>query len=317
MIRIQRILFPTDFSPSAEHAFDTALLLAREFEAELHMLHAVVLHDDDPHDPAHHFPEPDEIRRRLEELGEAAMAELVSASDDDDVEIHRLQRCGFDAASVILEYADESDADLIVMGTHGRRGPAHFLLGSVAERVVRHATTPTLTVRGGDASPSTVGSILVPVDLSKESRSALLAARELAERYGARTHAAHVVLQPIYPAYTLPAIDLAGELKKRATAALGELVTETFGTEPGIDTSVVSAQRAAPEIIRIAQETNADLIVLATHGYGPVEHLFIGRTAERVVQMSPVPVLVLRSSGKSLLVEDGEETTSQAGPRDR
>ncbi len=306
MIQIQRILFPTDFSPSAERAFSLALLLAREFGAELHMFHAIVLHESDPYDPAHHFPEPEEIRRRLEKLGDSAMAELVDASDDSGVEIHRVQRRGIEAASAILEYADQSDVDLIVMGTHGRRGLTHFFLGSVAERVVRHAECPVLTVRDVDQpSPVTsIDKILVPVDLSDDSQVGLRAAYELAERHNAQLQVFHVVEEVSYPSYYGLGPAFTEELLTTARAALDKLVLDALRPATNVQRDIVLGQRAASEIIRFADAQEADLIVMTTHDNGGLEHLFLGRTAERTVQLSTVPVLTLRSLAKGSTDDD-------------
>ena len=73
MIQLRKILFPTDFSPCADQALDHALHLAQQYQAELHMLHAIVLHEDDPHNPAHHFPNLNEIHKRLQDLAHEKM----------------------------------------------------------------------------------------------------------------------------------------------------------------------------------------------------------------------------------------------------
>ncbi|MCL7982264.1 MAG: universal stress protein, partial [marine benthic group bacterium] len=124
---IERILFPTDFSAGSEQAFDSALALANDFDAELHLLHAVVLHADDPNDPAHHFPDAEEIRKRLEQTAERRMATGLEARSTDGLTVHRHQRRGISVAPVILEQAGAIDADLIVMSTHGRRGLENML----------------------------------------------------------------------------------------------------------------------------------------------------------------------------------------------
>ena len=74
MLDIKKIVYATDFSPCSENAFPIAVRLAASHGAELHMLHAIVLHADDPHDPAHHFPEPDELYERMRSSAEARMA---------------------------------------------------------------------------------------------------------------------------------------------------------------------------------------------------------------------------------------------------
>ncbi len=305
MIDLKRILFPTDFSASAERAFDLALVLAQEFGAELVMFHAVVLHEDDPHNPAHHFPDPEAIHRRLEGLADSAMAELLGRGRATEARIRQVKSRGIAAAPTILEYAAQWDPDVIVMGTEGRRGPSHLLLGSVAEEVVSHAGCAVLTVRGGDdGTPlESFDRILAPVDFSDHSRAALRTARELAERYGARVQALHVVEDVVYPAYFGQNIDLSEELAVRAGVALDELVKSTPG--PGqVEQHVVVGQRAAPEIAKFARRQECDLVVQASHGLGGVEEFLFGTTAKRLVQLCPVPLLTLKAFGKGLLSEN-------------
>jgi nucleotide-binding universal stress UspA family protein len=307
VIRLERILFATDFSATAERAFELSLLLAREFDATLHMFHAVVLHEEDPHNPAHHFPDPEGAQRRLEELADSAMSELFERGEKTEVRIQRVKSRGISAAPTILEYANQWDADLIVIGTHGRRGPTHLLLGSVAEEVVSHAGCPVLTARGVESTASlgSVDNILVPMDFSEHSRRSLVVARELAGRFGAQVQALHVVEEMTYPAYLGARFDLSKELVDRATEALDELVKEVVGADR-IQQDVVLGRRAVPEIVKFAEEKGSDLVVIATHGLGGLEEFLFGSTAKRVVQLSPAPVLALKAFGKRLLVEPPE-----------
>jgi nucleotide-binding universal stress UspA family protein len=141
---IHRILVPTDFSPPSERALEMAIEMARRFGAELTLFHAHEL-------PAYVFPDgvmpvsPQilaELERsmtaELERLATIVRAAGVSARIKTGVGAHDVEIC---------HYAEEMSADLIVMGTHGRTGLRHVLLGSVAEKVVRRAPCPVLTVR--------------------------------------------------------------------------------------------------------------------------------------------------------------------------
>ena len=145
-MKVQKILFQTDFSETASAALSRALFLAESLEAELHMLHAVVLHEFDSAKEGRGFPGSDDILRQLFEIADSNMARLLKQHGREMLTIRQERRRGISAPAVILEYADEIDADLIVMGTHGRRGPARVFLGSVAETVTRHATCPVLIV---------------------------------------------------------------------------------------------------------------------------------------------------------------------------
>ncbi len=79
MLRINKILYPTDFSRCANQVFPRALSLAKEYKAELHMLHAIVLNEDDPYNPAYHFPDVDEIHTKLEEFAIDKMDSVIES----------------------------------------------------------------------------------------------------------------------------------------------------------------------------------------------------------------------------------------------
>ncbi len=142
-----RILVPTDLSEPSDAALAYAKRLAQSFQASLHVLHVV---EDSmmPTTKADGLEEvPVGLTAWLEEGAARALAERFDAAEQSryggGVEI----RTGTLAAKAIVDVANELHADLIVMGTHGRRGLAHLLLGSVAEQVVRTAACPVLTVR--------------------------------------------------------------------------------------------------------------------------------------------------------------------------
>jgi nucleotide-binding universal stress UspA family protein len=143
VLRFQHILVPTDFSPVSAAALEVAIEFALRFEAELVLIHAHEM-------PAYLFPDAmmpvaPEVLRDLERAAEADLR----------VEAAKVRARGLSVVtrtvigphdSEILRYAAEWPADLIVMGTHGRTGLRHALLGSVAEKVVRHSTCPVVTV---------------------------------------------------------------------------------------------------------------------------------------------------------------------------
>jgi nucleotide-binding universal stress UspA family protein len=144
MINLKTILVPSDFSECSEAAFRYGLELARRFDARVHLLHVV-------QDPLTQPWAAEGLSAPLFEVVDKWQAEAkerlrasVPAADAHRVTV---------AASVawpyaeILRYAIENDVDLIVMGTHGRGGVSHMLLGSIAEKVVRRAPCPVLTVR--------------------------------------------------------------------------------------------------------------------------------------------------------------------------
>jgi nucleotide-binding universal stress UspA family protein len=150
---VTRILVPTDFSEPSDAALDYATALARTVGASLHLLHVF----DDAYASASalavemYAPIPADLRERLLEEGKARLRERAIALDDQGIHATAAVYTGPPAAA-IADYAAAQRIDLIVMGTHGRGGVAHLLLGSVAERVVRTAPCPVLTVRSTTAA---------------------------------------------------------------------------------------------------------------------------------------------------------------------
>lgn len=308
MLNIDRILFPTDFSESSRQALPYAVALAEAHDAELHLLHANVLHASDPANPSHHFPEMENLTTELEERADARMKEIVEKHAPDPLTVVREQRRGISAPPVVLEYVDEADIDLVVMGTHGRRGLRHLMLGSVTEEVVRRAPCPVLTAREQD-EPATVagfGTILAPVDFSEHSEQALRHAVELAREFDADLQLLHVIEEITYPDFYYPA-PLTGE---QMAAEIRERIAERLQTamdrieEAGIHATVHMVEdRPAPGIADFAEENGADLVVVGTHGLTGVKRALLGSVAEGVIRRSVPPVLTVKTSGRSLVAD--------------
>ncbi len=301
---IRKILYPTDFSRCAKHGLTYAVRLAEHFGAELQLFHAILLHGDDPYNPAYHFPDRDEIHRRVKEVADSEMGLLVE-DQSTQLTIRQVQRRGIYAGPLILEYAQEHDIDLIIMGTHGHRGPAHLLLGSVADEVVRRARCPVLTLRElteprALAAPQ---SILVPVDFSDHSRRSVALARDLAQRYGARLQLLHVNEPINFPEFYDLAVPSPGEeLERRSLEALHELMAAVGGPEVPFEVHA-AVGRPAIEIAAFADQQASDLVVIATHGLTGIQRLVMGSTAEKVVRVCASPVLSVKWTEKDFAGE--------------
>ncbi|MGZ3418543.1 MAG: universal stress protein [Polyangiales bacterium] len=138
------ILAPVDFSAGSDHSLEVALDLAEKLGAAVHVLHVYQI-------PVYGFPDGaflagPEVATKLSEAAQKGLDGLVERAKKRSPKVHGILRQGA-APEEIVATAKEIGADLVVIGTHGRKGIAHVLLGSVAERVVRTSTVPVLTIR--------------------------------------------------------------------------------------------------------------------------------------------------------------------------
>lgn len=145
---IKKILMPTDFSPTSERAFEYAAAMAQRFGAALHVIHVVAYPMEVAAWPDAYWVEITGLRQRLREDAERQIGALLGSVEGVAVTTEVLDG---NPARMIIEVARKRGCQLIVMGTHGHGGVAHLLLGSVAERVVRTAPCPVLTVSGAGA----------------------------------------------------------------------------------------------------------------------------------------------------------------------
>jgi len=160
MIALTRVLVPTDFSEASEAAVKYGVALARAFNAKLTLLHVVVRHELDVSVERQRVVDtllaemtagaaPIGLDESLQRVARELLGNILSKKDEEELRVdYVLRASGVGGPYVeIVRYAQDFDIDLIVMGTHGRGFVAHMLMGSVAEKVVRRAPCPVLTVR--------------------------------------------------------------------------------------------------------------------------------------------------------------------------
>jgi universal stress protein A len=143
--KLDLILVPTDFSGLSCEAFSWAMLLAKEFKAKIVIVH--VISDRDAEEMTAQPGNPwESVLEREDQTMIESFQRCLQSNIDQTVEVQTLVKVG-PADEKIVETAQEKAADLIVMATHGRTGLYHALMGSVAEKVVRQAPCPVLTIR--------------------------------------------------------------------------------------------------------------------------------------------------------------------------
>lgn len=313
MLSIDRVLFPTDLSTGAARAFPQAAYLADWHDAELHILNVTGRHRHDYKETKRHFPM--SLETLNEWLGRPDTPKSGAAWPDlSTLPITQEQVESSDPAARIVTYAEDESTDLVVMGTHGRRGVERMLFGSVTEEVVRNAPCPTFTVRTDAEGPPNraVRRVLAPVDFSEASEAAVQHAREIAFTYGAEIDLLHVVEEPFYPpAYgvdpaAFPTADVVSNVEKQ----LGDMAREKIGYEH----VMIEARTGDPanEILDYTEGNEVDLIVIATHGRTGLDRMLLGSVAERVLRRAPTPVFIVKPNRKSLVPPPKSEEATTA-----
>ena len=301
MLQLKKILVPRDFSPFSEQALQHALDLANRTGAEVHLLFVEIPHADALALTAEGV---DGARKALKE-------QLMEGLEQNGAGVQFQQAVVRDIAPApaIVAYAEEHDIDLIVMGTHGRRGLRRLLLGSTAEEVVRTAPCPVFTVRQPEtpvAALEGVNAILVPIDFSKHARTALHHAKELAALYHTRLDLLHVIEEQMHPAFYNTGVwsiyDVIPDIEEKAVEELKTFFRETEGPLGNVNFHIRYGH-APREIAAFARENDSDLVVMATHGLRGLEHVLMGSVAEKVVRWSPALVFTVKSFGKALVPE--------------
>ena len=307
MLAIKKILFPTDFSECAEHAFSHAAELAAFFNAEVHVFHTRVR-------PMSYYPA---LKHLLEEAEKQHITEneeelqVIKAPVGDQIIVISAETTGHAAYEEIIAYSNAQDIDLIVMGTHGHSGPKRLFIGSTTERVVRLAKCPVLTLRSDADShnPVQLNHILVPIDFSDFSGDAIKYAAELARSNDAKITLLHVVEEAVLPSvYGVEPVSVfqVENLLESNTKMMARWKKAYLDGVPNVDTKVIVGH-AAISITEFAEENNNDLIVIPTHGLTGLKRFFMGSVAEHVVRNAQCAVLTVKPHGKSLL-NDQQET---------
>jgi nucleotide-binding universal stress UspA family protein len=341
MLTVDRILLPTDFSNAAADAERRARSLARLFGADLHILHVTT---------------DKELRELPKSLGDAGreQADRLSrhvrgwldlpetltvgsstgvADRTGDPPVVRSIRSAASPQDGILNYAEETDTDIIVIGTRGERSARGPMLGTVADRVVRRADCPVVTVRPdvdtgdpaeelGSAKPVAFDAetgerlMVVPVDFSEPTRSLVAHAKHFAETFRARVDFVHVVEEPRFPSFyqidqfraSVPGV--ATEARKR----LNQMIDDTEGPEVDSETRILVGGDPASQIVEYADAQSARFILMATHGFSNglqgLRTYVLGGVTDQVLRTAPCPVGSIKSYGRSLIphpTDDGEE----------
>lgn len=304
MTLFRTVLHPTDLSSCAEAARPLAFEFARHGDT-LHLLYVDHLFGSAAH--------ASDTRQRLAALRPDAPVPVEIAVARD-----------LAPAPAILRYTESHDVDLIVLGTHGRRGISRFILGSTAREVVQLAPCPVLTVRPNAEEAALPqlqgGAILVAVDFSDSAREALRQAVRVAEAFDARIDLVHVVedlFQPVGVGYTLRSLyEVEPDIDARMDEAMRVFRDEVAPHFARFGRREVRTGAPARAIAEAAEQFGSRLIVLGTKGLRGFDHLVMGSVAEGVARTAPCPVLTVKAADAMTAAREAIQEARDAPTRD-
>jgi nucleotide-binding universal stress UspA family protein len=295
MIELSRILCPVDFSEFSEHALKYAAAMAAWYDARLHVLHVM------PTLPPSATSPLAETGRQLTERNLRQFVDRVrTANLEIDAEIVE----SADPVASILACADAIDADLIVTGSHGRSGVKRALLGSVVESLLHRARRPIMAVPS-HIDPVNLNhaiklrEVVCAVDFSVPSLAALAYALSLAEESDSQLTLLHVLETPpelahppAPPDYAINVDAVRAEAEADALNRLRKLVPEHARDYCTIETAVLEGG-VSRQVLLLAANRHADLIVLGVHGRNALDLAVFGSNSKDVIRHAVCPVLII------------------------
>jgi len=298
-----RILVPLDGSPLAERALPCARTLGRGLSAELVLFHAIFIPAEIQEYVNNADLEGKALREQLEAKADSYLHDIADQLQEVDLNVHMVVRHG-PAAEAIVDHAEQTDVQWIVMATHGYTGIKHWTHGSVAERVLQSASVPVLMVRAqetpGDLQqPMPCQRILVTLDGSEMAEQVLLPTSLVAKALEAEMILFRVPIVyasgPLMGEWYMP-LEGTFEMAEQDVQVYLDRVADHLN-EIGVNAS--TAMRVGPvaeSIVEYAEANHIDLIAMCTHGRTGLARWTLGSVADRVLRAGSIPILLVRAT---------------------
>lgn len=283
----KNIVVGFDESLSSKAALTEAAHWIKKHGGKIILVHAVFF-DEEEFGIA-----PDQLEQRLK-VGEKVCVQAKGMlASDWGIEVQSLL-CEGDPPAVIIDVASGKKADLIVLGTYGRKGLNRLLMGSVTSHVIVNSPTDVLVVKKPCTQcTGTYGSILVPFDNSEFSKKALKRACDLSKLDGAEITALYVI-----PRYEeMVEFFMTASIEKSLRREAQKIVTsaEELASAEGVSIATLVEQgNAGDKIVETAGRQGNDLIVMGTCGWRGMNKAIMGSSTERVITHAACPILVVR-----------------------
>ena len=287
MVQIQRILCPVDFYPASERAVDYAVILAENYGAQLTLLHVVA-----PILPTAYGVRVDlkSLEEALKEESARKLQQLSKKAESAKVPVECIVRTG-EIHQEIQRIVRSAKIDFVVMGTHGRRGIERWVLGSVAEQLLRSISVPLLTIGRRERTetvPLAIRRILVTTDFSEGTSEAIAYAFSIAQECQAHISVLHVLGNV--------GADTSEKYREILTKKIGNQLEKLIPTEARVwcDAKTrVETGLPFKVILKTVEKEKIDLLVMNVHGKRGLDRSLLDSTAERVVRAATCPVLMI------------------------
>jgi len=279
----KRILVPVDGSHSCLHAKMLAALIAKEFKSKVTVIHVVTHEFMHPELKAQYRLPPailHEIENSYLRAGRKIIRNAEELFREEGIEADVRLVTYEDPAETVLQLVKEEGHDLVVIGNRAKNQAARFSLGSVAEKVARHAECPVIVVK---RKPK-VARMLVAIDGSEHAEKALEYAVQIAKKHGAKITLLHVEEAKLL------------RLEPKAIEGIGECILLDVATkikEVEFDKKLEFGS-PAETIIKVAKKEDYDLIVIGSRGLSSVKRFFLGSVSDDVSMHAQCSVMIVR-----------------------
>jgi nucleotide-binding universal stress UspA family protein len=286
MISIKKILCPVDFFPASDAAVNYAAGIAANYGAGIHLLHVVTPVVTGGFEFSLDTREiTTSVKQKAEEELSALAAKFKEAGISTDYEVS----VG-DVYDEIKMAIEDLKPEIVVMGTHGRRGVERWFMGSTTEKLMRHSPVPLITISGAGEKVGAprFSRILVTTDFSEGTSDALAYAFSVAQENESKITLLHVIHDV--------AADVSGKYRESLIEGVQKQLEDLVPPEATTWCDVSSlVEIGVPYrvIPRVLEDEKIDLLVMNIHGKGMLDRALLGSTAERVVRMARCPVMLI------------------------
>jgi nucleotide-binding universal stress UspA family protein len=308
----EHVLVPLDGSRLAEAALPPATYLAQALGASVTLVHIIERDAPQTIHGERHLVDPEETYAYLDEVVHSAFPTELHVKEH----VHTSQTA--DVAHAIVDHTEELSSDLIVMCTHGQGGLRDLLFGSIAQQVLALGTIPVLLIRPrgiGEQQPFNCRKLLVPLDSMPDHEQGLGMAIELAHACGAELHlllvvptlstlsGSHAVAGRFLPGATTQVLELS---QQEAEAYLHRNLSQLQAQGVSAKAEIGRGEPVA-NIFDEARKTDADLIVMGTHGKAGIDAFWSGSIAPKISSRSRLPLLLVPITKVELNQEGSDE----------